>query len=322
MSAKQQYDDATIQKIIEEYDVSDSVGRKALAARLGKRPKQLRTNIYDWKRRLLTTRPGDATDVADVQYGAVGEFDRLPDGYAKTIQPMRPYSEAEEFALQESMRLYGFLGAIVRDQYGRILDGNQRQRIARLRGLGVPYTITHVKDDAHAMEIARTANVIRRHYTREQREQIALAMRDQGFSYRLIAVALGVSKDTVQRDISGGFTIIPEQDARETPGVSHETPAPQERVRGRDGKSYLAKRPSAPKPPTLEGDDEPHGKFMALTQAALTELEHRLAAPDVSVQELLAIRDEADQWQRLCAEYTIRIQRRIAQLLSTMPQQA
>jgi hypothetical protein len=144
----------------------------------------------------------DDTDTpAEVHYGAVGEFDRLPDGYAKTIQPMRPYTEAEEAALNESMRLYGFIGAIVRDQYGRILDGTHRQRVARLRGLGVPYTITQVKDDAHAMDIARAANAVRRQYTREQREQIAIALRDQGFSYRMIAEALGVSHTQARADV-------------------------------------------------------------------------------------------------------------------------
>ena len=68
------------------------------------------------------------------------------------------------------MELYGFIGTIVYDQYGRILDGNQRQRIARLRGLTVPFTIMQVRNDAHAMEIARVANAVRRHYTPEQRQ--------------------------------------------------------------------------------------------------------------------------------------------------------
>lgn len=199
----------------------------------------------------------DATDTpAEVHYDAVVEFDALPDGYAKEIQPMRPYSDAEEFALNESMRLFGFVGAIVRDQYGRILDGHHRQRVARLRGLGVPHTITHVRDDAHALAVATSLNAVRRQYPRKEREQIALAMRDQGFSYRVIAAALGVSKDTVQRDIFGGFKIIPAPEP-EAPPVSSETPAPvmekpptvpqgtrkdPPHIKGRDGKNYPGQR--------------------------------------------------------------------------------
>ena len=61
------------------------------------------------------------TASAEVHHGAVHEFDALPEGYAKVIQPMREYTPAEEFALDKSMELYGFQGAIVCDQYGRIL---------------------------------------------------------------------------------------------------------------------------------------------------------------------------------------------------------
>jgi hypothetical protein len=69
----------------------------------------------------------------------VNEFEALPGGYAKVIQPMRPYTDAEEWALNRSMELYGFIGTIIYDQYGRILDGHHRQRVARLRGLGAPF---------------------------------------------------------------------------------------------------------------------------------------------------------------------------------------
>jgi transposase-like protein len=214
----------------------------------------------------------DADTPAEVHYGAVSEFDRLPDGYSKEIQPMRPYSDAEEWALNKSMELYGFIGAIVQDQYGRILDGNQRQRVARLRGLSVPHTITHVRDDAHAMEIARAANAIRRHYTPEQRQELAPILRDQGFSYRAIAEALGVGVATVYRDVFGELRLrqesvieaegVPngtpepmntsEPVSSETPdpvipnrGVPNGTPEPAKKLtKGRDKKSYPAQRPT------------------------------------------------------------------------------
>jgi hypothetical protein len=122
-------------------------------------------------------------------------------------------------------------------------------------------------------------------------------MRDHGFSFRAIAAALGVSKDTVQRDIFGNFKIIsaPESEAavsdetpdpvmstagvssetphqpptaptvppvsHETPDpvsdeppVSHETPAPEKWIRGRDQKSYPAKRPNGTRPTTSPAD--------------------------------------------------------------------
>jgi hypothetical protein len=214
----------------------------------------------------------DADTAPEVHYGAVNEFDRLPDGYAKEIQPMRKYTDAEEWALDKSIELYGFQGAIVRDQYGRILDGHHRQKLARLRGLGVPFTKVKVRDDVHAQEIAKSLNTNRRHFhTIEQRQELASAMRDQGFSYRMIAVALGVSKDTVQRDIFGQFQLIPAPEegvavspetplpvseeppvshetsspVMDSPAVSPETPPPEKRITGMDGKRYPDRKPSA-----------------------------------------------------------------------------
>jgi hypothetical protein len=230
----------------------------------------------------------DADTPPEVHYGAVHEFLALPEGYAKEIQPMRKYTDAEEWALEKSMELYGFQGAIVRDQYGRILDGHHRQRLARLRGLGVPHTITQVRDDAHAMAMAHDLNAARRHYSQEERETLALQMREHGFSYRAIADALRVGKSTVYRDIFGvlrerpetepeseivpggtmpevtesspeivpGGTILGESHGsivpNETiPTIEHpaaERPQPVRRIRRQGGGTYPAQRPPTPKP--------------------------------------------------------------------------
>jgi hypothetical protein len=212
-----------------------------------------------------------------VLYGAVNEFDALPEGYAKVIQPMREYTEAEDFALKKSVELYGFIGAIVRDQYGRILDGNQRSRVARWFGKGCPFTTTHVRDDEHARDVARALNAIRRHYPREQRETLARELRDQGFSYREIASALAVSVNTVQRDVAGVLKSTPESEVAEPSvlsgmpedvntdspvlkstselSVTPEPAKPEKRVKGRDRKSYPAQRPTGTKLQPSKGFD-------------------------------------------------------------------
>jgi transposase-like protein len=229
----------------------------------------------------------DDTDTApaEVYYDAVGEFDALPEGYAKEIQPMRAYTDAEDEALKESVRLFGFIGTIVRDQYGRILDGNQRARVARWFGKGCPYTITHVKDDAHAMEIATQLNLARRHYTQEQRQQIALSLRDKGASYRYIAEALGVSPAQALTDVRRGEQSQAVQDLTPSPTDSEspvqdltpntenndsavqnltpqqkstDSPAsskPERRTTGRDQKSYPGRRPQPPADPEAESLD-------------------------------------------------------------------
>jgi hypothetical protein len=208
---------------------------------------------------------------SEVYTDAVGEFYTLPAGYAQVIQPMREYTEAEDAALKESVRLFGFIGAIVRDQYGRILDGNQRSRVAHWFGKGCPYTITEVRDDAHAMEIAAALNIVRRQYTQEERERIAPAMREQGFSYRKIAEGLGVSHTQARADVGRGAAKVDTQTLESTfqsPRVSTEivktrkvestfqspedhhvepAPSPQEppkRVNRKGGGTYPAQRPT------------------------------------------------------------------------------
>jgi hypothetical protein len=290
----------------------------------------------------------DADTPSEVQYDAVGEFDALPTGYAKVIQPMREYTEAEDFALNESIRLFGFVGAIVRDQYGRILDGNQRQRVARQRGLAVPYTITHVRDDAHALAVATSLNAVRRQYPRAEREQIALSMRDQGFSYRVIAAALGVSKDTVQRDIFGGFKIIPAPEpeaeivSNETiPSDTHETtvsnetispvthespdtaPAPVPRVKRKGGGTYPAQRPTGTAPRRGQAEEtrermgergQPNHNWINILNQT-----HRLSAALCRMPEREAVFESwgADGRQK-AIEYLEPLSEDIQQLLSSL----
>ena len=80
-------------------------------------------------------------------------------------------------------------------------------------------------------EMALSLNLKRRHMTSEERAEWAVKLRAQGKSLRVIAEALGTSKDSVARDL------------REA-GVASETP-----VTGKDGKTYATQRPQ-PSPAT------------------------------------------------------------------------
>jgi transposase-like protein len=226
--------------------------------------------------------PGEMTGDADtglaMHHGAVHKFDALPEGYARVIQPMREYTEAEDEALKESVRLFGFIGAIVRDQFGRIVDGNQRARVARWFGGVCPFTITYVRDDAHAVEIATQLNLARRHFTPEQRQEIAASLREQGRSYRYIAEALHVSHTQARADVreaeaKGEPHVVPaavNTPALETnfpmksPGNDQplETdfpimppPKTPKRIKRKGGGTYPDKRPAATKPKTPKAFD-------------------------------------------------------------------
>ena len=146
-----------------------------------------------------------------------------------------------EDALRASIRRFGVLSPVTRDQHGRIIDGHHRVRIAEEEGIGIADdVIIHVADDDEAREIARTLNADRRQLTEEQRREVSIELRKGGHSIRAIAGALGVPPATTQRD---------------TAGVSPDTP--DGRTRGVDGKSYPARRPqpAAPEPEPVSDAD-------------------------------------------------------------------
>lgn len=134
-----------------------------------------------------------------------------------------------EDALRESIRRFGVLVPVTVDQDGAMLDGHHRARIAT--DLRVPFDrIVHVcADDDERREIARTLNSDRRQLTADQRQQVVVALTEAGHAPAAIAGALGVSDDTVRRDVqratTAGAVVVPE------------------RLVGRDGKSRPARRP-------------------------------------------------------------------------------
>ena len=135
---------------------------------------------------------------------------------------------ATESALRESIRRFGVLVPIVRDQHGRTLDGHHRSRIADEENVRYRVDLVTVADDDEAREIAVTLNTDRRQLDAEQRREIVAALREQGHSLRAIAGAVGASVGTVHADA-------------ERSGVQDRTPA---EVTGQDGKRYPAKRPT------------------------------------------------------------------------------
>ena len=145
---------------------------------------------------------------------------------------------ATEAALTESIRRFGVLVPVVRDQHGNLLDGRHRSRIADTLGAKYRVDVVNVADADEAAAIASTLNSDRRHLTAEQRREMVRHLREQGHSERAIAGAVGASKTQVHKDIDELVT----SDQLNEP----------DRVRSLDGKSRPASRPTpAPRRPTL-----------------------------------------------------------------------
>jgi len=188
-----------------------------------------------------------------------------------------------EDALRASIERFGVLVPVVKDQHGNIIDGHHRARIADQ--LGVPYRVdvVQVADEDEASEIARTLNADRRQLTEEQRRAVAVELRQQGYSYRAIAGALGVSHVTVMKDVAEAST-------------GSDLPVEQpERIKSLDGKLRPARRPTivaaknereverAQQALALIGDDTPAAPVLEVKRAERiareVEAERRRAQP-------------------------------------------
>jgi len=113
-----------------------------------------------------------------------------------------PLDAATEAALRSSIDRFGVLVPVARDQHGNILDGYQRDRIARELGVEYSEMIIDVASEEEAREIARTMNEDRRTMPKEQRLEVEKALREEGHSLRAIAGVVGVSQEQVRDDLS------------------------------------------------------------------------------------------------------------------------
>lgn len=138
----------------------------------------------------------------------------------RDLQIMPALDEGALAALRASIERHGVLVPVLRDQFGRILDGHHRVAIAEDLGVDYPLEVCEVADDGHAFELAGTLNLARRHLSPVQRRTLAGDLQAAGHSSRNIAKALGVSHKTVVQDLQGGTSVPPDT------------------VLGTDGKTY------------------------------------------------------------------------------------
>jgi len=115
------------------------------------------------------------------------------------IQPMPPLSPEQYDALKADIMKNGIRVPVVVDQYGRVIDGHNRRRIATELSIHVPVEIITIGSDEEAHELALTLNCARRHLTREQVRQVVSAEieRRPGDSDRAIGRRVGCSPSTV-----------------------------------------------------------------------------------------------------------------------------
>ncbi len=144
---------------------------------------------------------------------------------------MPPLSQEEYEALKADIAERGVQVPVEYDEQGNILDGHHRVQACKELGIkDWPSVIRCGMSEEDKIEHALTLNLSRRHLSREQRQELVVKLRGQGWSLRRIAAKLGVSDGTVRNDLEGT-------------GAQNYAP---DTITGADGKQYPATRPSKP----------------------------------------------------------------------------
>lgn len=157
-------------------------------------------------------------------------------------QVMPDLTPVEYEILKASIEEHGVLVPVEVDEHGELLDGHHRVRAwqeLRAEGLNIadyPRLIRGGWTEEQKRNHARRLNVVRRHLSKEQRDQLMIDMRRDGMSYRAIAEAVGVSHETARSAVANTT-------------VKNLTVDLPDRILGKDGKMRPAHRFVSPESP-------------------------------------------------------------------------
>lgn len=143
-------------------------------------------------------------------------------------QVMPDLTPIEYEALKADIEERGVLVPVEVDETGAILDGHHRVKAwQELRNEGVnladyPRITRKGLTEEQKRNHARSLNVLRRHLSREQRDEVMRAMRRDGATYQEIAAAVGVSVGTAHGAASDVVIFNIENDRGQTRPASYE----------------------------------------------------------------------------------------------------
>ena len=151
--------------------------------------------------------------------------------YQDVLRPLKP---DEREALKASVKQYGLLERLIRDQHGDLIDGHHREDICAELGIAltaVHYQIVTVEDSAAWI---RKHQAARRNLNQEEMRQL---------NADTIKANPGMSDRDVGR-ITGSdhVTVGKVRKTLEATGEIHQSPT----VKGRDGREYSKAAVSAP----------------------------------------------------------------------------
>ncbi len=145
--------------------------------------------------------------------------------------PFPSLATDERAALRDSIRDHGVIYPIVVDKLGRVIDGHQRENIARELGVHCPRITVDVDRDGSDY-LAVALNLFRRHLSKKQRDEAIANLVSAGMSQTQVAKVTGVNQSTVSRaakaaDIMQPHNVTDSKGRKRSPGRPRkETPTP------------------------------------------------------------------------------------------------
>jgi Homeodomain-like domain len=147
---------------------------------------------------------------------------------AQRYQILPPLTPEEYAALKADIAANGVRVPIERDEAGEIIDGFNRAEICEELGIECPANIRKDLTETEKRELALSLNLTRRHLSREQKQALAVQLRQDGWTQERIAHVLCVTQGTVSTWLVQFID-------------SNKLHAPT-KVQGKDGKRYSGRK--------------------------------------------------------------------------------
>jgi ParB-like nuclease domain len=166
-------------------------------------------------------------------------------------QVLPPLSPEEYAALKADIAARGVLVPVEYDEEGQILDGFHRVQICQEVGRDWPRAVSQGLTEDQKLERALQLNLARRHLSKEHKQQLAIRLRQQGWTQARIADTLLISQGTVSMWLNEF--------------INSDELTGSQRIHGKDGKRYPGRKTRHPsrqhphEPETAEGNFDTAG---------------------------------------------------------------
>jgi len=119
-------------------------------------------------------------------------------------------------ALRESIREKGVIEAVITDENGNIIDGHHRVKACAELGIEYPTRVIEGLSEEEKQDLSLELNMHRRHLTKEQKKELAVGLREQGWTQERIGKSLGVCQKTISNWV-GLVNLLNQNSDKSTP---------------------------------------------------------------------------------------------------------